>query len=181
MLTDFGLSVDFNEKIPEGDERLAGTANYLSPESIDYSLPYGLSSDWWSVGILAHELLSSTSPFEDGNEDKNVLYQKIKDEPPLLSEEIEGAPLDFIINLLQKNANDRLGSKYGAQELKNHSWFEGIDWNLMAHKAYPAPITHKFVDKYDVCQFDEDFTNASLDLVKNSAKKRQQGIEGKMK
>ena len=35
---------------------------------------------------------------------------------------------DFLTKLLNKNPNRRLGSIYGFEELKDHSFLEGMDW-----------------------------------------------------
>lgn len=44
-----------------------GTPEYISPEvltSLDRSANYGVCCDWWSVGIIAYELIYETTPFE---------------------------------------------------------------------------------------------------------------------
>ena len=46
-----------------------GTPEYISPEvltSLDRKLTYGVSCDWWSVGIIMYELLFEVTPFEGG-------------------------------------------------------------------------------------------------------------------
>ena len=177
LLTDFGLSIDLNDGIPESGGKLAGTMEYFSPECIDEDLPYGLASDWWSVGILTHELLTGQSPFAGGDYDRDIITNRILNQQPDLDHELHEAPLDFIVRLLQKNATDRLGFENGAQDLKDHVWFKGIDWNLLTHKVYPAPIKFDFVDKYDVCHFDNTFTSTSLMSFENSSDDKQT-IEG---
>lgn len=180
LLTDFGLSIDLNDGIPESGGKMAGTLEYVSPECLDEDLPYGLSSDWWSVGILAHELLTGQSPFATADSERDMMRNKILKEQPVLDDELEDAPLDFIVRLLHKNATFRLGFKNGAQELKDHVWFKEIDWNLLTHKIYPVPIPLNFVDKYDVGHFDNIFTSSSVMSFDNSTDE-QQIIEGILK
>lgn len=37
--------------------------------------------------------------------------------------------VDLLARLLNKNPEQRLGSKYGAEEIKQHPFFADIDWN----------------------------------------------------
>ena len=63
------------------------------------------------------------------------------------------------MKLLEKDPRKRLGYKNDAQELKNHKFFRNIDWKILTEKRYHAPMEPKVVDKFDVSQFSEDFTN----------------------
>ena len=44
-----------------------GTPSYLAPEvlrSLESSDGYGVECDWWSLGIIAYELMVGVTPFE---------------------------------------------------------------------------------------------------------------------
>ena len=44
-----------------------GTPSYLAPEvlqSLESSDGYGVECDWWSLGIIAYELMLGVTPFE---------------------------------------------------------------------------------------------------------------------
>lgn len=38
---------------------------------------------------------------------------------------------DFINLLLKKNPEERLGTKNGIDDIKNHPWFTEFDWNAL--------------------------------------------------
>lgn len=65
----------------------------------------------------------------------------------------------MILKLLEKDPRKRLGYHNDAQELKKHKFFRHIDWNILTKKQYHAPMEPTVVDKFDVSQFSEDFTN----------------------
>ena len=55
-----------------------GTPEYIAPEvltSLDKSANYGVCCDWWSLGIIAYELLYQATPFE--GETTSQTYAKI--------------------------------------------------------------------------------------------------------
>ena len=61
--------------------------------------------------------------------------------PRHLSKEIR----DLIKRLLTKNPARRLGNlKDGAQDVKEHPWFKGIDWVKLAHKVSPNGVSGLF-------------------------------------
>lgn len=51
-----------------------GTADYVAPEILNYE-PISLSTDIWSVGVLAYVILSGFTPF--GADDKQQTYLNI--------------------------------------------------------------------------------------------------------
>lgn len=54
-----------------------GTQDYLSPEVLGAmnggsQCSYGLECDWWSLGIIAYEMIYMKSPFTDGTATKTA-------------------------------------------------------------------------------------------------------------
>lgn len=47
--------------------------------------------------------------------------------------------INLISRLLDKDPKTRLGSKKGAQEIKDHPFFADIDWNKMLRKELTTP------------------------------------------
>jgi serine/threonine protein kinase len=68
---------------------------------------------------------------------------------------------DIIIKLLDKNPETRLG-RNGISEIKTHSFFAPIDFDLIYKKSLNAPFKPTVESEQDVRNFDEDFTNEDI-------------------
>ncbi|XP_071734910.1 serine/threonine-protein kinase D6PK-like [Rutidosis leptorrhynchoides] len=117
-----------------------GTHEYLAPEIIKGE-GHGSPVDWWTFGILLYELLYGRTPFKGVGDDDtlaNVVSQGLKfPEIPIVSTHAR----DLIKNLLQKDPENRLGSLKGAAEIKQHRFFEGLNWALIRCATPPEVPT----------------------------------------
>ncbi|XP_040991322.1 serine/threonine-protein kinase D6PK-like [Juglans microcarpa x Juglans regia] len=113
-----------------------GTHEYLAPEIIKGE-GHGSAVDWWTFGIFLHELLYGKTPFKgSGNRATlfNVVGQQLKfPDSPATSY----ASRDLIRGLLVKEPQHRLGVKRGATEIKQHPFFEGVNWALIRCSTPP--------------------------------------------
>ena len=107
-----------------------GTHEYLAPEIIKGE-GHGSAVDWWTFGIFLYELLYGRTPFKGaGNEETlaNVVLHSLKfPDSPLVSLQAR----DLIAALLVKEPENRLGTERGAAEIKQHPFFEGLNWALI--------------------------------------------------
>lgn len=123
---------------PTGARSLSfvGTHEYLAPEIIKGE-GHGSAVDWWTFGIFLYELLHGKTPFKGaGNRATlfNVIGQPLKfPETPSVS----FAARDLIRGLLVKDPQHRLAYKRGATEIKQHPFFEGVNWALIRSMAPP--------------------------------------------
>uniref|UniRef100_A0A5B6YJC7 non-specific serine/threonine protein kinase n=1 Tax=Davidia involucrata TaxID=16924 RepID=A0A5B6YJC7_DAVIN len=120
-----------------------GTHEYLAPEIIKGE-GHGSAVDWWTFGIFLYELLYGKTPFKGaGNED--TLSNAVS-----LSLKFPGSPIvsfharDLIRGLLVKEPENRLGCVKGAAEIKQHPFFEGLNWALI--RCAIPPELPKFCD-----------------------------------
>ncbi|KAL6661180.1 hypothetical protein ACP70R_000564 [Stipagrostis hirtigluma subsp. patula] len=113
-----------------------GTHEYLAPEIIKGE-GHGSAVDWWTFGIFLYELLFGKTPFKgSGNRATlfNVVGQSLRfPESPIVS----FSARDMIRGLLVKDPQHRLGYKRGATEIKQHPFFEGVNWALIRCASPP--------------------------------------------
>lgn len=93
--------------------------------------------DWWSLGILIYELVFGVTPFRGARRDEtfeNIIKAPLRfPQKPIISDECR----DLIEKLLVKDVAKRLGSKSGAEEVKAHPFFKGINWALLRNDPPP--------------------------------------------
>eukprot|EP00250_Pteridium_aquilinum_P018034 c23907_g3_i2 orf=833-2524(+) len=119
-----------------------GTHEYLAPEIIRGE-GHGSAVDWWTFGIFLYELMHGKTPFKGaGNRATlfNVVGQPLKF--PELPNVSFGAR-DLIRGLLVKDPQHRLAYKRGATEIKQHPFFDGVNWALI-RSVLPPDIPKPF-------------------------------------
>eukprot|EP01012_Entosiphon_sulcatum_P016423 TRINITY_DN21350_c0_g1_i1.p1 TRINITY_DN21350_c0_g1~~TRINITY_DN21350_c0_g1_i1.p1 ORF type:complete len:499 (-),score=77.13 TRINITY_DN21350_c0_g1_i1:27-1523(-) len=139
-LSDFGLSKDF-ELDNRGDGRassMVGSPYYIAPELL-LGKPYGLTVDYWGLGVLFYRMVMGRVPFRaDTMPD---LFQKILHDPvsfdPMVAR--SAAAEDLMRQLLCKDETKRPTT---FETVSAHPWFEGVDWDaVLAKKASPPGWT----------------------------------------
>jgi protein-serine/threonine kinase len=113
-----------------------GTPDYIAPE-VFKNRGYGKECDWWSLGAIMFEMLMGYPPF--CSESHTETYQKIIHWKEFLSfpPDIYVSPTaENLIRRLLCDAESRLG-RFGADEIKAHPFFTGIDWESIHSAAAP--------------------------------------------
>ena len=157
-LCDFGLS-KANLTKNDTTTTFCGTTEYLAPEVLLDESGYTKMVDFWSLGVLVFEMCCGWSPFyaEDTQQMyKNIAFGKVRFPRDTLS--LEGR--NFVKGLLNRNPKHRLGATSDAEELKNHAFFNDIDWDALAKKLITPPFKPQLKSDTDVSYFDPEFTNA---------------------
>ncbi|XP_034386081.1 microtubule-associated serine/threonine-protein kinase 3 isoform X2 [Cyclopterus lumpus] len=152
-LTDFGLSkiglMNMTTNLYEGhmekdtrefiDKQVCGTPEYIAPEVI-LRQGYGKPVDWWAMGVILYEFLVGCVPFF-GDTPEELFGQVVSDEIiwPEGDDMLPFDAQDLITRLLRQTPLERLGTG-GAPEVKQHTFFLGLDWNgLLRQKAEFIP------------------------------------------
>lgn len=80
---------------------------------------------------------------------REKLYDNIKRGPLQVPEDISQTALDLIVKLLNRDPSKRLGAGPGdAEEIKQHSFFKGINWeDVIERKLKPPKIQIKKIEK----------------------------------
>lgn len=71
--------------------------------------------------------------------------------------------VDLISKLLTKNPESRLGSSFGASEIKEHPFFSKIDWVKMSERSLKPPYVPLLKSNIDLKHFDKNITNIPIE------------------
>ncbi|XVF21306.1 hypothetical protein REPUB_Repub12eG0079600 [Reevesia pubescens] len=116
----------------EKSNSFVGTEEYVAPEIISGN-GHDFAVDWWSLGIVLHEMLYGTTPFRGSNR-KETFYRILTKSPDLVG---EPTPLrNLIRKLLEKDPRQRIS----LEGIKGHDYFKGIDWELILQIERPPYI-----------------------------------------
>jgi len=133
-----------------------GSPEYLAPE-IFVGNGYDKSVDWWALGTLLYEMLSGLPPFF--SDDLEVMNQKILSEPLWFPDYFSENARSLLNRLLERNPKKRIGNgPSDAEEIKQHPFFESVDWNKLDGKQIEPPFRPALKSETDTRFFDPEST-----------------------
>ncbi|KAM4583042.1 citron rho-interacting kinase [Fundulus diaphanus] len=155
-LADFGSAAKLTANKTVANATVpVGTQEFLSPEVLTAinggsQSTYGVECDWWSLGVIAYEMIYAKSPFSDGTSAKtihNILnfqrFLKFPEEPRT------SKPFVDLVQSLLCGAKERLGY----QGLRCHAFFSDVDWNNL--RQVPPPFVPALHAEDDTSNFEE--------------------------
>ena len=101
----------------------------MTPEMLNRH-SHGKSIDWYGLGVLIYECIVSIPPYFSADEERlhrNIVEAPLKLPAELFSRECE----DLVRKLLRRHPLERLGATHGFEEIRQHPWFAGVDWNAV--------------------------------------------------
>ncbi|KAG0313550.1 pkb-activating kinase-like protein [Dissophora globulifera] len=175
-LTDFGTAkmLEPSEDGTESDRAnsFVGTAEYVSPELLTEKAACK-SSDLWALGCIIYQLLAGRPPFKGSNEYQT--FQKIVKLEYSFPAGFPKTAMDLVSRLLVHDPNERLGANNTIDKLKQHPFFDGVDWlelwkqpapKLMPYlPPTPAHNTEALRSDHDACLWGVNRTGENLMVV----------------
>ena len=133
-LCDMGLAARFSDKTPRRMSRV-GTECYMAPEvrhAEAREQAYGVSCDWYTVGVLAYEFAAGSLPYADPEEEVPAYSPFDFGDEHMAS---------FVQSLLDQNHETRLGSgPTGTAEIQAHPYWGSVEWDLVPLKKFDSPL-----------------------------------------
>ena len=161
-LTDFGSADPLSPKnkslLSLETRRPVGTPNYVSPEMLrrfeddSDSECDPRKSDFWSMGVVGHEMATGSTPFADENSMLNT-YSNIMNHRPNLPT-FEMRRLDRDLKSLLEGLLTDVDKRLGYEQLLRHQFFLSVDWDELCNSC--APFVPDIRDIKDTSYFDLD-------------------------
>lgn len=166
LLADFGLAKEGITEGAEGTNSMCGTPEYLPPEILDRT-GHGTAVDWWALGMVLYEMLTGLPPWYTRNRQK--LFDRVRNAPLTFPDEVSLNARSLISGLLTRNPTERLGSR-SAEDVKNHAFFAGINWQALYDRKIPPPFNPCATasNPEETKNFEAEFTKMQINSVESS-------------
>ncbi|KAF9381988.1 pkb-activating kinase-like protein [Podila verticillata] len=175
-LTDFGTAkmLEPSEDGTESDRAnsFVGTAEYVSPELLTEKAACK-SSDLWALGCIIYQLLAGRPPFKGSNEYQT--FQKIVKLEFSFPAGFPRTAMDLVSRLLVHDPNERLGANNTIDQLKQHPFFDGVEWSELWKQPAPKLLpylpptpthnTEPLRSDHDACLWSMNRAGESLAVV----------------
>ena len=131
-LIDFSFSIDYSQK--DNKYKYLNTYNMVTPPEMEKLKEYDYNSDYYRLGSVIFYLIFKTYPYFVKLQN-NLTEININ----CIVNNYSHNLIDFLNKLIISDPKNRIGYK-DINELKNHSWFMGYDWNKFEKKEIDSPF-----------------------------------------
>ena len=106
----------------ETTKEIVGTLGYMAPEVL-MGKEYNYSADVWAIGVITYLLLTGYLPFDDEQEDKEVIRKTLFESIPFYNDSwknISSKAKEFVKKILKKDKEERIT----IEGILSDPWFE---------------------------------------------------------
>ena len=123
-----------------------GSPEYMSPEMLNKT-GHTFSLDIYSLGVILYEFITGLPPHY--SQDQAQMMESImnSEENLALPSNISMTGRFLLSSLLIKLPENRLGSKGGIKEIKDHPWCQNCDWKMIMNKKSKPPYVPLLYDE----------------------------------
>ena len=135
------------------------------------SIGHDKGVDWWTLGILIHELLAGYTPFY--GKEPNEIYKEItrysKHYPKVaFPKHFPKSCNKLLLGLLHPTPSKRLGNlRGGAMDVKRDEFFVEINWKMLEQKEYTPDFIPQVHDAYDAANFKSENEKKFAKTIEN--------------
>jgi len=150
------IDLGFAKVVTSKTYTLCGTPLYIAPEVV-LQRGHNKNADIWSLGVLIYELVVGKTPFYTRGIDQATLFKRICRAQYSIEGKCSSEAQNLIKRMLRLTPHDRIGCMAaGADDIRKHVWYKGVDFNYLIEKKFKAPWVPEFDDPLD-CQYFEEW------------------------
>jgi serine/threonine protein kinase len=151
--------IDFNlsTTVDDLNNDICGSPEYAAPEVIKGEI-HGVEIDFWALGVLLYYMIEGRTPFRA--DEYYEIFENITSCKYSFTNTFSSEAKDLVSKFLILDPEKRLKDY---KIIKNHEFFEGIDWNKLKQRTMESPLKLQFQDKLDLKYFPRK-THRKIDL-----------------
>lgn len=134
-IIDFSFAIDYSDKNKKRTNIITNKLE-IPPEILNHSL-YDYNADYYNLGVIIYYLIFKQ--FVNLVKRNNNLNEIFVDYKTINNYTVPC--IDFLNKLLISDNRKRLGFN-NIDELKNHLWFKGFDWQKLEQRKIKSPLEY---------------------------------------
>ncbi|CAH1118647.1 unnamed protein product [Phaedon cochleariae] len=174
-LADFGSAAKLNEHGMVNVGPPVGTPDYVAPEVLQCldnkstkNSGYGVSCDFWSLGVLAYELTIGNTPFAGQN--STSIYSKIMNHTNTLKFPSDILLSQAYVNFVKSLVTDQK-SRMSMRQIRKHELFKNTHFDTVREQV--PPFVPKISSVEDTSNFSDIQTKQKTPSIESFKKRTQ--------